>query len=284
MPYPIGILSTGRDEAARTLLMKVHSKRKELDFDIDYVFSNMEHGESEDGDRFLSLVDEIGIPRISFSSRFYYPDIRSTDKTRWRDMYHREAMNKIQPYRRQNQGIDVALGYMLITSNEMAKAYNIVNLHPALPDGPKGTWQDVVWELMESGASQTGTMMHRLTRELDRGPPVTYCRVPIGGMNFHDEWYCYAEERGRKSLSEMKKKYPADAGKYPTKSHPLFVAIRESQFATEVPLVLHTIGEFARGSISFDGEHLVTHDGERIIGGYDITGLVRRELAGPSPA
>ncbi|GAH59253.1 unnamed protein product, partial [marine sediment metagenome] len=41
--------------------------------------------------------------------------------------------------------------------------YNMVNLHPAAPGGPTGTWQEVIWQLIENKAEETGVMMHLVT-------------------------------------------------------------------------------------------------------------------------
>ena len=73
----------------------------------------------------------------------------------------------------------VLAGYMLIASSELCRNYPLLNLHPALPDGPIGTWQEVVWQLIEHKAARTGAMMHLATEEVDRGPVVSYVTVPL---------------------------------------------------------------------------------------------------------
>jgi len=70
----------------------------------------------------------------------------------------------------------VLAGYMLIVGPEMCTRFNMINLHPAAPGGPTGTWQDVIWQLIKQRARETGVMMHLVTPELDRGPVVSYCR------------------------------------------------------------------------------------------------------------
>src|SRR4030042_5407098 len=82
----------------------------------------------------------------------------------------------------------VLAGYMLIVGEEMCQRYPMLNLHPAAPGGPKGTWQDVVWKLIESKAAQTGVMMHLVTPELDEGPAVTYSTFSIRGQPFDRYW------------------------------------------------------------------------------------------------
>ena len=50
------------------------------------------------------------------------------------------------PYR---LGVLVMAGYMLIVSPAMCRRFAILNLHPALPGGPTGTWQEVIWRLLD---------------------------------------------------------------------------------------------------------------------------------------
>ena len=97
--------------------------------------------------------------------------------------------------------ICVLAGYMLIVSGKMCRQYPLLNLHPALPDGPTGTWQEVVWELIDSNAKTTGAMVHLATEEVDRGPVVSYVTVPITGPIFDQHW----ESLKGKDLEAVKK-------------------------------------------------------------------------------
>ena len=46
-------------------------------------------------------------------------------------------MRLIDPFK---PDLSLLAGYMLIISPEMCRRYPLINLHPAAPDGPKGTW------------------------------------------------------------------------------------------------------------------------------------------------
>ena len=94
-------------------------------------------------------------------------------------------MNRLQDF---SPDLCVLAGYMLIVSQEMCRRYNMINLHPAAPGGPTGTWQEVIWQLIDSQAQETGVMMHLVTPELDKGPPVAYCTFPIRGDPFDKYW------------------------------------------------------------------------------------------------
>ena len=80
------------------------------------------------------------------------------------------------PYR---IGVLVLAGYMLIASPALCRKYAMLNLHPALPGGPKGMWQHVIWELIENEADETGAMIHLATAQLDRGPVVSSFRFSL---------------------------------------------------------------------------------------------------------
>ena len=89
--------------------------------------------------------------------------------------FDRLALDALDDY---HPDICVLAGYMLILSEEMHHRFPFLNLHPALPDGPIGTWQEVTWELIDRRATRTGAMIHLATEALDRGPVVSYCTVP----------------------------------------------------------------------------------------------------------
>ena len=48
----------------------------------------------------------------------------------------------------------------------------------------EGTWQEVIWQLIENDASKTGVMIHLVTPELDKGPPITFYTYLIREESF----------------------------------------------------------------------------------------------------
>ncbi len=173
----IGWLSTGRDQAACNLLSDVVARAQQDDvpLDIGAVFCDRERGEAPESDRFLDLVDRLGIPAVTLSSRASWAEAQKlgVSRTAWRDEYHRGVAELLIPYR---LGVLVLAGYMLIASPALCRQYAMLNLHPALPGGPTGMWQQVIWELLENEADETGAMIHLATAQLDRGPVVSYFR------------------------------------------------------------------------------------------------------------
>ena len=131
----------------------------------------------------------------------------------------------------------VLAGYMLIVGSEMSRKYSILNLHPALPDGPMGTWQEVVWRLIESKATETGAMVHLATEDLDRGPVLSYCSVPLTGGKFQRLW----TELGQQNLDLLK----VESGE----EFPLFQLIRQAEYQREPYLLFETLRCVAEGKV-----------------------------------
>ncbi|MCD6299749.1 MAG: phosphoglycerate transporter [Dehalococcoidales bacterium] len=272
--YKIGWFSTGRDEAARDLLQVVSNsiKQGEIKAEIAFVFSNREPGEAKESDLFLELARSYHIPLICSSYHKFKAGqgISITDEAgalpQWRLDYDREVMNRLQGFR---PDLCVLAGYMLIVGKEMCQRYNMINLHPAAPGGPKGTWQEVIWQLIEDNAEETGAMMHLVTPELDMGPPVTYCTFPIRGEPFDKYW----QETEGQSVEKIKKQ---------GEDNPLFQLIRKHGLAREFPLIVATIKAFSEGKVRITPDKKVVDADERPIKGYNLTDEINKTLAEPT--
>ena len=55
----------------------------------------------------------------------------------------------------------------------------MINLHPALPNTYKGTWEEIVGKVVENNDSQYGATVHLCTPELDRGKPIAYDKFTL---------------------------------------------------------------------------------------------------------
>jgi phosphoribosylglycinamide formyltransferase-1 len=84
--------------------------------------------------------------------------------------------------------IVVLCGYMLIAGEVLRSRYTMINLHPALPQGPKGTRQSVINQIISGQERTVGGMVHIVTNRLDRGRGLTYFRVPLSGPWWDDLW------------------------------------------------------------------------------------------------
>jgi len=247
----LGWFSTGRGPGSRALLAAAMESIRsgELDAKIAFVFCNREPGEHEGTDQFMQLVEGYGLPLAYYSSRNFRRNHRGDPD--WRIKYDREVMERIKGYR-----VDLCMlaGYMLIVGPEMCRRYRMLNLHPALPSGPVGTWQEVIWKLIQDRATETGAMVHLATEELDRGPAVAYFSFPIRGGPFDALW---TEVEGR-SVAEMQAKEGEEL--------PLFKLIRERELARELPLVITTLKAFAQGQMRIEAGQVVDARGSPIQG------------------
>jgi len=269
MSYKIGWFSTGRDKAARELLTVVSHNIEQgrlPNLEIGFVFSNRTKGEARESDLFFKLVEKLGIDLVSFSSRNFRPEMRRKALVQenrgrprlisyWRSLYDEEVIKRIDKFK---VDLIVLAGYMLIVGEKLCRKYPMINLHPAAPQGPRGTWQEVIWKLIEKGVRQTGVMMHLVTPELDAGPPLTYCTFSIKGGKFDSLWEKLEEKLRRKPLERIKR----EEGE----REPLFKEIRKEGVKRELPLIVHTLKVLSSKTIELRGQKLIRKG--KIIEGY----------------
>jgi folate-dependent phosphoribosylglycinamide formyltransferase PurN len=266
----IGWFSTARGNSSRILLNSVVEKIKtnQLDAQINFVFCSREPGESENTDLFIRQVNDYKIPLTCFSVKKFAGDYgqpvgaKEGNLPAWRLEYDRQVMEKLKGH---DCKLCLLAGYMLIAGPEMCGRYNMINLHPALPDGPRGTWQEVIWQLIKENAAQSGIMTHLVTPELDRGPVISFCRYPIKGPEFDPLWAA----AGKRPLDEIK----AQDGQ----ENELFKLIRQNGFKREIPLILHTLRAFSAGKIVISGNALLDAEG-RPIPAHELTREIELEI------
>jgi folate-dependent phosphoribosylglycinamide formyltransferase PurN len=246
----IGWFSTGRGEGSRGLLRFVQERilQGQLDARIQFVFSNREPGEAEGSDEFFRLAQGYGLPLVNFSST-QFRRTRGGRFAQHREEYDRQAMHLLREF---HPDIGVLAGYMLIVSGFMCRHYPLLNLHPALPDGPTGSWQEVIWSLMAERAHHTGAMIHLATEDVDRGPVISYCTVPITGGLFDRHWQTLAEQ----DLAEIK----ASQGE----EFPLFKLIRQAEYTREPYLLAVTLRAIAAGDIGIRAGQILDRKGQTL--------------------
>ncbi len=261
--YQLGWFATSRGKTSKKLLQAVKDSinHGEIEAEIAFVFSNREVGEGENSDHFFKLVRNFNIPLVCLSSKRFKAEQGARFRGErdnlplWRREYDRTVMNLLAGF---NPDLCVLAGYMLIVGREMCHRYNMINLHPAAPGGPTGTWQEVIWKLIGGKARETGAMMHLVTPELDKGPPVTYCTFSIRGEPFDKYW---REVEGR-PLEEILKQ---------GEDSPLFKLIREYGVVREFPLVVATIKAFSQGKVKVTADKRIIDAEGHPIHGYDLT-------------
>lgn len=265
MSYPIGWFATGRGSGSYGLLeaMQQAIETGYAPAEIAFVFMSREAAEGEGSDRFSRLVKSYGIPLVQLSYQKFkarYGDDSGNPNTlpSWRLDYDREVMRRLADFK---VNLSVLAGYMLVVGPEMCARYDLLNLHPAAPGGPAGTWIDVINRLIQSGADASGVMTHLVTPELDQGPVVSYATFPIRGPVFDPLW---EEIWG----------LPAESIK--PEEITLFAHIRAHGVLRERPLVTATVKAFAEGRVRITGDkQLVDADGQPLKG-YDLTAEIDR--------
>jgi phosphoribosylglycinamide formyltransferase-1 len=256
----IGWFSTGRDDAARELL---YITQKNIDSGlikgkIIFTFSNSELGESTESDFFFDLNKNLRIPLITYSSQRFNKSYNTEPVEKRRILFDREVIKRISDFK---PDICVLAGYMLIVGEEMCNQYDMINLHPALPDGPKGSWQEVIWELIEKRKDYSGVMMHLVTPDLDRGPVITYCKYSIYGPKFDKYW----NQIGNTSAQKIKQQEG--------ENNNLFKTIREQGLLREFPLIILTLKSICDKEVRIVNKTVIDKSGN-ILAGYNLTNQV----------
>ncbi|MCK5186200.1 MAG: phosphoglycerate transporter [Deltaproteobacteria bacterium] len=253
----IGWFSTGRGPGSRNLLKTILENIEScvINAEISFVFCNREQGEAEGSDLYLKMAKDRGLNLISFSSRKFKPEMRKQGKDdpnimrQWRIEYDRKIMSLLNHH---SADVNVLAGYMLIVGDEMCEKYNLINLHPASPDGPAGTWQEVIWRLIEDRANQSGVMIHLVTNELDKGPRITYCTFPLRDPFIDPLWEKHEQKLKSKSLNQITKE---EGG-----NNELFKEIRKRGVIRELPLIVQTLKIFSEGKIGIKDKHIIVND------------------------
>ena len=231
----LGWFSTGRGPGSRALLSTVQEAISDgrIRARISFVFCNRAPGEAEGSDQFFALAKSLGLTVVHRSSRAFRRQW-TDDATHWRTAYDKEVSDLISPF---SPDLCVLAGYMLIVSPNLCRDFSMINLHPAAPDGPDGTWQDVIWQLIEQRATHSGVKIHLVTEELDQGPTIAYCRYPIQGSAFDDLW----RESNQTSVDNIRQRYGEEL--------PLFKTIRSEGVKRELPLLVETLATLSRGEV-----------------------------------
>ena len=284
MTYKIGWFSTGRDTAARNLLKAVRDDilLNDIPASIDWIFCHRETGDAAANEEyiqremFFDMAAEFSIPVATLSHVKFKPELRKLglQKSRsasqpapeldeWRNLFGEQVVKTISMM----PAVDIIVmaGYMLIIGDPELESLNMVNIHPALPWGPKGTWQEVIHTLIAEKADEQGAMVHLVTKELDRGPVISYCRFPITGAPW-DELRAKWEDaiNGNSSIQDRE-------------AQELFRKIRHEGEIRELPLLTNAIRELAMGRVVVKDKKILV-GGTQSSDGVDLTDIINKSL------
>lgn len=277
----LGWFSTGRDEAAADLLLAVVREiaAGRLDCAISYVFTNRAPGEGEAANAFHALVRRLGLPLLYLSSRSFEPALWQRGqqdpeaRRQWRLAYDAEVERLVRPYQAE---VIVLAGYMLVLGEELCRKHHFLNLHPAQPGGPTGTWQEVIWQLLLEEADTAGAMMHLATPELDRGPAVSYFSFSLRGPGWDELW----EEWRRQKAATLTYLAAHGQGNTPGPEARLFWAVRREEARRELPLLILTLDLLARREVRFEDGRVLDRAGRELLQGYCLSDAVEAWVAG----
>ncbi len=272
----IGWFSTGRGEGSQKLLRSVVDtiRERSIDAEIAFAFSNREPGQYEATDAFFGQIESYGIPLITLSDTRFRKEQggevarKGKPLPAWRTEYDRKVVEMLERY---DYDLGVLAGYMLISTEPLYASQPLLNLHPAAPGGPAGTWQDVTWQMIEQRVDHGGVRMHFGTGVLDEGPIVTYCTYPLRGPTIDLLWRG-VDQRGTDDVR-------ATDGE----SNPLFQEMRRRGELREPPLLVETLRAFADGRLRLDGDRIMAGD-TKIVGGFDLTPEIEAALSRALPA
>jgi folate-dependent phosphoribosylglycinamide formyltransferase PurN len=272
--FRIGLFTSAWDEVAWKLIKEVYQNIQNgtiPDSEIAFVFCSREEGETYYGDLLIQNVRQSRLPLITFSSLRFKPGLRIKGReaekkgdlsiiNTWRLEHDREVAKLLFP-----TDLNVLLGYMWVVGEEMCHERTMINLHPALPGGPKGTYREVIWQLIKDEASETGVMIHLVIGMLDMGPPIAYCSFPIKGGLFEALWLELEME------SRLKSRSIEELSLKEGENNSLFRLIREQGVIRELPLIVQTIRLLAERKIKIDNGMVIDSQGQVLKSGYDLT-------------
>lgn len=237
-----------------------------LDAEIACVFSNRERGEEDVTDAFFDLVRAEGLPLLSLSSVRFRRE-RGGQRSQsgaplpaWREEYDAAVAALVDAY---PSDLGVLAGYMLIFTPGFVSRHPLLNLHPALPGGPVGTWREVIRRLIRERATENGVMVHLAIPEVDEGPVAAFCRYPLSGPTFDPLWAALPVELDDDAMVE---------------ASALFARIREEMVRHEAPFLVSALQAFADGRLRLADGRLVSGSGSAPVA-LDLTTDVQARLA-----
>lgn len=230
----VGWFTTARGPGSfnlfNTMIQKIENG--EIHAKLAFVFINREVKGNPYRTKIIEMAKERGIPVIIFPSDSFMPELKERDIAVWREEYGKGLRERISAY---DIDFGVLAGYMLIFDQETCRRYTLINLHPALPDTYKGTWEEIVGQVVDNDDSSYGSTVHLCTPELDRGAPIAYDSFPLADLK----------------------------GRFPSRER-LIKEVRARELKREAYLLMETIRMLVDGNIRVEGGRLVDDKGRHI--------------------
>ena len=246
--------TTGRDNEAVTLFRDVLAAIDGgvIDGSISAVFLNKERHGSAPSDKIITQAEQRSIPVETLDSKRFLRE-RNLSLDTGRGLFDAEVYTRVKRF---DFDLIFLAGYMLILSPVLFDALPVLNLHPSLPGGYKGKWEEVIDRTIDDGRRTFGAMVHVVEAVLDEGAPVAFVRVTLDGPEI-DDLYRRAGEGDEKARVK------------------LFSVIREKEFQVETPLIIQTLSLVSTGVIEIRDKKIF-FKGKPVCGGIDITAEVQK--------
>lgn len=244
----IGWFTTARGPGSlnlfRTLMDWIHGG--DINARVSFVFINRDVKGNAYRQCLIDMATKEGIPVIIFPSDSFRPDLKMKDLERWRDAYGEGLRERIADH---PMDFGVLAGYMLIIDPITCQRYDIINLHPALPDTYTGTWEEIVGMVVENRDPSYGATVHVCSPELDRGAIVAYdsfLTEPIVNAPLS------SDEKARR--------------------------VRAEELRREAPLLMESIRMLVDGEVSIREGKVYDSDGVEAKGCSDLSARVTQAL------
>ena len=215
----------------------------------------------------------------------------------WRRNYDQELLDLISKHK-----VDalVFAGLLFVVGDDVVNNFVSLNLHPAAPNGPVGTWPEVIGSLIRHNAAETGVSIQLATPELDKGPVVAFSRFPVRGTVYEqlqqesmEKWArVYDEARnfaahdlrttsGSEGLHQFWLGFMAGlTGSVNPERDPLIAKIREEGLRREPLTLVEALRQFANGNVRIEDDRVVRDaEGQPLENGLDITQQIEDLLA-----
>jgi phosphoribosylglycinamide formyltransferase 1 len=245
----IGWFTTGRGPGSynlfRTMLEEIASGR--IDAQIAFVFINRDINDNDHRRKLVQMAEEHRIPVIIFPSDTFCPELKRQDLEAWRAAYGAGLRERIASH---PMDFGVLAGYMLIIDPQTCRRHTLINLHPALPDTYKGTWEEIVGLVVANQDESYGAMVHICSPELDRGEIIAFDTFEVRPL-----------------------RTPS------TTTEELVQRIRAEEVKREAPLLMETIKLLVNGEIVLRDGTVLDRKGQHLTEHPCLAQIIDRNLA-----
>lgn len=246
----IGWFTTARGPGSFNLFTTMRERicSGDIDAKLSFVFINRDIKGNEYRKKIVQMAEEDGVPVIIFPSDGFMPELKARDIEAWRDEYGKGVRERISKH---SMDFGVLAGYMLIIDPQTCREYDLINLHPALPDTYKGTWEEIVTQVVDNDDTAYGSTIHVCSPELDRGAIIAYDSFDVGPLR---------PQFGSKDE--------------------LVKGVRAREVLREAPLLMEAIKMIVKGEILLRKGEVLDPRGRKMSGYQDLSDRVSRVLAG----